>query len=311
MELNKTLIQKADLALSTMVSDGGYLRASYAKQFIEIMIKSAKLSGMIRAEGLNTPTQYVDKLGFTGQVLQPGTPGVALSLAQRSKPELGSVQWDAKMFKCEVRLNNAVLEQNIEQGNLQKTIIDKLTKAVGRDTEYVIIQGDTTSSTPLLAVLDGILAQATSNPVNASSTRTDVDLLDQMLRGMPEQFANDVSSMKFITSINAKLDYVRHLASRGDIVGGNALTNGTGAKYNGVEVVDIPLFPKTGFPSTNETNILLTDPKNIRLGIWKKIRVDTGKDVSAGVVIIVVETWFDVKFEEENSVVKAYAVLNS
>ena len=41
------------------------------------------------------------------------------------------------------------------------------------------------------------------------------------------------------------------------------------------------------------------------------MRVDTGKDVSAGVMIIVVETWFDVLFIEETAVVKAINVLNS
>lgn len=311
MTPNRSLLAKADMALSDLINDGGYLQPAQAQQFIRVMIRKAKLSGMIHVTPLDSPTQYVDKLRFAGQVLQPGTPGVALSEAQRSKPDIGNVQWNAKMFKAEVRLNNAVLEQSIERGNLKATIMDAMSEAVGRDAEKVLIQGDTTSADPLLAVIDGILKKATTNTINANNTRVDTDLLDQMLRALPKEFFAESSEMRFFTSINAELDYVRHLASRGTELGDKAQLDGDVAKYHKIPVEDIPMFPETGFPSTDQTNVLLSHPKNIDYGIWKQVRVDTGKDVSAGVLIIVVETWFDVIYIEETAVVKTYGVLNS
>lgn len=308
---NRSLLAKADLALSDLVSDGGYLQPAQAKKFIRVMIKRAKLSSRIHVTPLDSPTQLVEKIRFAGQVLQPGTPGVALSEGQRAKPDLGKVQWDAQMFKAEVRLNNAVLEQSIERGNLKGTIMDELSKAVGRDAEKVLIQGNTSSADPLLAQLDGILVKATTNTVNAGSTRVDADLLDSMLRQLPKEFISESDQMEYMTSVNAQLDYNKWLQARGTGYGDKVLENGGIPKYHKIPVEDYTLFPETGFTGSDETNVLLSHPKNIDYGILKKVRLDTGKDVSAGVLIIVVETWFDVIFVEETATVKAYNVLNS
>jgi len=308
---NRSLLAKADLALSDLTTDGGFLQPAQAKQFMRIMVRKPKLSGKIGLTPLDSPTQLVEKIRFAGQVLQPGTPGVALPAAQRSKPDLGKVQWDAKMFKAEVRLNNAVLEQSIERGNLKQTIMDTLSEAVGRDAEKVLIQGDTGSADPLLSQLNGILVKATTNTVNGGSARVDDDLLDAMLRQLPKEFVSEISEMEYMTSVNAQLDYTKFLSARGTMLGDKMHQEGGVPKYHKIPVEDYTLFPETGFSGVDETNVLLCHPKNIDYGVWKKVRIDTGKDVSAGVMIIVVELWFDVLFVEETAVVKAYDVLNS
>lgn len=308
---NRSLLAKADLALADLTTDGGILQPAQAKDFVRVMIKEAKLSSLVSVTPLDSPTQLVEKIRFAGQVLQPGTPGVALPDGQRSKPDLGKVQWAAKMFKAEVRLNNAVLEQSIERGNLKQTIMETLSKAVGRDAEKVLIQGDTSSADPLLAQLDGILVKATSNVVSGGSARVDDDLLDAMLRALPKEFVSEIGQMKYMTSVNAQLDYTKFLSSLGTPLGDKSRVEGGVPMYHKIPVEDFTLWPETGFSGANETNVLLAHPKNIDYGIWKQIRVDTGKDVSAGVMIIVVETWFDVIFVEESAVVKATDVLNS
>lgn len=308
---NRSLLAKADLALLDLMTDGGYLLPAQAKQFIKVMIKKAKLSGKISVTPLDSVTQLVEKIRFAGQVLQPGTPGVALPEAQRSKPDLGKAQWDAQMFKAEVRLNNAVLEQSIERGNLKQTIMEQLSEAVGRDAEKVLIQGDTGSADPLLAQLDGILVKATTNTVSGGSARTDDDLLDAMLRALPKEFIAEIAEMEFMSSVNAQLDYVKFLQSLGTQLGDKSRVEGGVPKYHKIALEDYTLWPDTGFTGVDETNVLLAHPKNIDYGIWKKVRIDTGKDTSAGVLIIVVETWFDVIFIEETAVVRAYDVLNS
>jgi len=308
---NRTLLEKADLALAELTTDGGVLQPQQAQKFIRTMIKKAKLSKMIQVTPLDGPTQYVESLRFANQVLQPGTPGVALSDAERSKPSLGRVQWDAKMFKAEVRLNNAILEQSIERGNLKSTIMSGLAEACGRDAEKVLIQGDTTSATPLLAQLDGILKKATTNTVNGGSARVDADLLGAMLRAMPKEFVDDSAAMLYMTSVNAQLDYNKYLQSRGTGYGDRVLENGGTPKFYKIPVEDFTLWPETLFTGADETNVLLSNPKNINYGILKKVRIASGNDVSAGVLIIVVETWFDVLFTEETATVRAYDVLNS
>ena len=53
---------------------------------------------------------------------------------------------------------------------------------------------------------------------------------------------------------------------------------------------------------------VLFDPKNINVGIWRNIRLETDKDISEGVLIIVATMRFDVKYAEETASVKGINV---
>lgn len=68
------------------------------------------------------------------------------------------------------------------------------------------------------------------------------------------------------------------------------------------------MFPENLGPTANATDIILTDPKNINVGIWRNIRVEVDKTVWEGVLVIVATLRFDVKFAEETAVVKAVNV---
>lgn len=311
MTPTRTILQKADLSLSDLISDGGYLEPAQAKKFLERMIRKAKLSGMVTVTTLKSPTQILENLRFAGQVLQPGTSGEALTEAQRSKPDLGKETWNAKLFKAEVRIPDEVLEDNIEGQGLKNTIMNKASEAVGRDAEKVAIQGDTSSLDPLLAQLDGIIVQAASHTVSASGARLDADELKKLLRAMPKEYLSDRSNLKYLTSINAQDDYHSSLESLTADKGITMITDEGSPKYKGIPVEDIPLFPEDLGGGSDETVALLTNPKNIYMGMWRKIKVATDMDVSAGVFIIVISLRFDVRYAIEDSVVKITEVLNS
>jgi hypothetical protein len=114
--------------------------------------------------------------------------------------------------------------------------------------------------------------------------------------------------MRFFTSVDSEIDYRDSLADRATIVGDKFLEQDEPVAYSGVPVMDVPLFPENLGAGTNSTNILLTDPKNVNIGIWRNIRVETDKLVSEGVLIIVATLRFDVKFAEQSAVVKAINV---
>lgn len=311
MTPTRTILQKADLSLSDLITDGGYLEPAQAKKFLMRSIKKAKLLGMATVTTLQSPTQILENLRFAGQVLQPGTSGEALAEAQRSKPDLGKETWNAQLFKAEVRIPDEVLEDNIEGAGLKNTIMNRASEAVGRDQEKVAIQGDTASAVPLLAQLDGIIAQATSHSISASGTRLDKDELAKMLRSMPKEYLDDRANLRFLTSINAQDDYHNSLESLTADRGITMITDEGSPKYKGIPVEDFPLFPEDLGGTSNETVCILTNPKNIYVGVWRKIKVATDMDVSAGVFIIVISLRFDVRYAIEDSVVKLTEVLNS
>ncbi len=304
----KTLLQKADLALADLTADGGLLQPAQAAKFIRILIDESVLLKEAAVVPMRSPKQLIEKIRFASRILRPGVESTALSATDRAKPDLSNVELDAQLFKAEVRLNNEVLEDSIERGSLRQTVMQLMADAISRDMDEIIVQGDTASGDAFLAKFDGVLKQATSNvvgPVGGPLVRT---VLRDMLKNMPSEFLRNKRLMRFYTGVDAEIDYRDSLIDRDTVVGDKFLERDAPASYSGVPVMDVPLFPEELGGGNNETNVLLTDPKNINVGIWRQIRFETDKDISAGVMVIVATLRFDTKFAEETATVKATGV---
>lgn len=305
---NRTLLEKADLALADLTSGGGILAPTQAQKFMRIMIKASRLLGMTTVVPLSSPKQAIPKIRFSQRVLHAGFEARALPAADRAKPEFSKMEFDAQLFKGEVRLDNEVLEDNIERGELKNTIMNLIAEAVSRDVEEIAIQGDTASADPYLARLNGVLKQATSHVVDASGATLSKTVFRDMLRAMPQEFTRDKRALRFLASTNSEINYRDFLADRATVLGDKFLEQESAVNYMGIPLEDIPMMPENLGGGSNTSAVLFTDPKNINVGIWRQIRIETDKDVSAGVLLIVVSTRFDVKFLEETAVVKAINV---
>lgn len=311
MRGNRSILRKADIALDDLINEAGYLQPAQAKKFIEIATRKQKLLGMITVVPLASPNQLMEKIRFSGQVLQPGVSGEALPVSRRSKPDLSKDQWNAQLFKAEIRIPAEVLEDNIEGQGLRNTIMRLASEAVGRDSEKVAIQGDTASADPLLAQLDGFLKQSTSYAINGGGARVDKSMLRQMVRALPKEFIDDKANMRFFTSINAEDDYTDSYAPRATMLGDEVQVTAWKPVYKGIPIEPIPLFPEDWGTGQDETNVLFSHPKNMNLGVWRKIKVKTDEDIRADVFIIVMSLRFDVRYTEETATVKTHTVLNS
>ena len=301
---NRTLLEKADLALSDLTTNGGILQPAQAAKFMRILIKQSKLMGMSTVTPMRSQKQLIEKIRFSGRVLRAGNEGQALASGDRAKPDLGKVELDAQLFKAEVRLNNEVLEDSIERAELRQTIMQILGDAIARDMEEMALQGDTSSTDQFLAKFDGILKQVTSHTVDATDTKLNKTIFRDMLRALPSEFLRNKSEMRFFTSVDAEIDYRDTLADRIGPIGDKFLEQDAAVTYSGVPVVDLQLMPENIGTGSHCTDVVFTDPKNINFGIWRQIRIETDKLVSEGVLIIVATLRFDVKLAEETATVK-------
>lgn len=306
---NRSILRKADLALSDLTTGGGLLQPAQARRFMRILIKESVVMGMSTVVPMRSPKQLIEKIRFSGRVLRAGEEAKALPAAERSKPDLTKTELDAQLFKAEVRLDNEVLEDSIEGGTLRQTIMTLLGEAISRDMDEIIVQGDTGSADTFLAKFDGMLAQATSNVVDALGVRTNKSLFKESLKAMPSEFLKNKRSLRFFTSVDSELDYRDFLADRATAVGDKFLEGDAPIVYSGIPIIDVPLFPDNLGGGTDSTNIILTDPKNIQTGIWRRIRMETDKLVSEGVLIIVATLRFDMKYAEETATTKVINVL--
>jgi len=305
---NRSILEKADLALADLTAGGGVLKPAQAQKFMRLLIKQSVLMQLATVVPMASPKQQISKIKFGNRILRPGQEATALSPAQRAAPNLSQVELDAKLFKAEVRLSDEVLEDSIERGELRQTIMEMMADAIARDMEEVIVNGDTASADPFLATMDGVLKQATSHVVDAAGSPISKDLLRDLVKTLPSEYLRDKSAMRYLTSVDADLDYRNTLAERATAVGDKFLEGDAPVLYSGVPVQPIPLFPENLGAGNDQTVILLCNPKNIHVGIWRQIRVESDRDISEGTLKIVATLRFDVKFAEESGVAKAINV---
>lgn len=305
---NQTILQKADLALSDLTSSGGILVDAQAQKFIRLLIKESRIMQLATVVPMRAQKQLIEKTRFGSRVLRAGAEATALPAGDRAKPDLSKVELDAKLFKAEVRLDNEVLEDSIEQGQLKQTVMEMMGDAISRDMDEVIVQGDTASSDTFLAQFDGMIKAATSNVVVAGGVNLHKGVLRDCLKTMPSEYLRNKAMMRYLTSVDAEIDYRDSISDRATQSGDDALKNAAPVGYSGIPVVDVPMFPENLGGSNNETDVIFTDPKNIQVGVWRKITIETDKDISQGVMIIVASLRFDFKYAQELAVVKATGV---
>jgi len=302
---NGDLIQKADMQLADL-SSGGLLQEAQAQTFLRLAIKKAALLPICRTVPMKSPKQLVEKIRFGSRVLKAGTSGVALAQGDRVKPDLSMVELDAELFKGELHIPVEAVEDNIERGDFPQTIQELMAEAISRDLDDLAWNGDTASTDPFLAKMNGVRALISSNTVDAVGVRTNKTLLRDMLKTMPVE-AQDRPNLRFITSVNAETDYRDSLAERATAVGDRFLEGDLPVMYSGVRMVSLPVAPEN-LSGTN-TEMVLIDPKNIYVGFWRGVKFELDKDISAGVLKVVVTLRMALELAEETFSVKGENVL--
>lgn len=303
---NETLLQKADAALSDLTTGSGVLVPAQAASFMRLLIKEAVLMGMATVVPMRAPKQDIGQIKFGSRILRNGSEATALSETDRAKPDLSNVELDAKLFKAEVRLSNEVLEDSIEQGQLKNTIMQLMAERISLDMDEILVSGDTTSSDSFLAQFNGLIKQVVSNTYDHVDTTTNRTLFKNMLKAMPSEYLRNKKAMRLLTSVDSEIDYRDALADRATAnIGDRFVEFDAPAMYSGVPVVSVPMFPENIGTSTHCTSPILIDPKNMQVGIWRQIQVETDKLIREGVTLIVATLRFDMKLAVEAAAVKA------
>lgn len=301
---NRTLIQKADMAVADLIGDGGYLQPAQAKKFMRILINEAILMKMATVVPMRAPKQLIEKIRFASRVLRAGTEGTPLAAGERAKPDLSLVELDAQLFKAEVRLPDEVLEDSIERGTFKSTVMTLMAERISLDMDDMVWNGDVASLDSFYAKFDGVRKQITSNVVDAAGAKTNKTLWRDSLKSMPSEFLRNKKKMRLLTSVDSEIDYRDLLAERATVVGDKFLEQDAPVMYSGVPIISVPVAPEDLGGGNDSTEAVLTDPKNINVGIWRKVKVETDKDISAGVYLIVATVRFDTKMAEQLASVK-------
>lgn len=296
-ETQRDLVAKADLAVSDLVSNGGYLQTEQVDTFLRMVKDQPTILQSARRVNMKSHTREVDKIGFTSRLLQKApASGQYLDASKRGKPTTGKVTLETNKMIAEVHIDYETLEDNIERGNLEQVIMQEMAKQVALDLEELVLLGDKTqaSTDPFLGLQNGIIKQATKNVV-ASGGAMGKEVFSKGIMEMPSKYLRDRSQFRWYVSHNNETMYRDQLGNRETGLGDSLIEGFRGVYHHGIPVVPVAMMP--------ETKAVLTRPDNIIWGVWRDIMVETDRDIRSQVYIIVLTLRAGMVLEEDEAIV--------
>jgi HK97 family phage major capsid protein len=304
MTSNRSLVSKADIALSDLVSNGGLLNPEQTDKFIQTLMDSPTLINQARVVTMNAPQKKINKIGFGTRMLQAAQSVTAAAV--RTKPDLGNVQLSTKEVIAEVNIPYEVFEDNIEGGSitvpmgssaggLQDTIVSMIAQRSALDLEELAINADTTSGDTYLALTDGFLKRANQHTVNAAAATISKDIFKQAIKAMPDKYLRVRGENVFFVSVDQETEYRDTIANRVTGLGDSALVSANSLSAFGSPVVAAPLMPNS--------KALYTNPNNLIFGIQRRINIEYDKDIRLRKFIIVLTARLDFQVEEPDAMV--------
>jgi len=293
----KTLIQKADLTVQDLIDDGGYLNPEQFDKFYRKLLDGpCNLIKEIRRVTMKSPQMDIDKIGFGTRMLRPApSSGNYLPDNDRYAPQFEQIKLNVEKLWGEIFLPYDVLEDNIERGTLEDTIISMAAQRVNNDLSELIILGDTTVSDAYLAIMDGVLKQAAHQVDGSGISAIDKTLFKAALDAMPAKYLQNKAAMRYWLSTANETNYRDKLAERSTALGDRMYTDSTTPFAFGIKVV-----PEYHVP---DTKLLLTYPQNIILGFHRKVTFKLQDEPRRDGVFIVITLRVDVKLEEPDAAV--------
>lgn len=320
---NQTLIEKADIVLADLASNGGLLPPLVASNFIRRLIKEPTLLKQARVVEMPRAKYKIPRIQFASRILRKATQSVALTQAQRSKPTTSEIELDAQEVIASVFIPYDVMEEAVEQANLnltdaqrqanngnvptdgiRDTIVELIAQRAATDMEELGLLADTTyvnaddaDDEDFLSMFDGYLAKANNDGqvVNHAGASINSDMFKAGMLALPEPYHRNKVAMRHFVSVNQEINYRDFLAARATGLGDSMLTGNQPVMAYGVPVNSIEWMPNA--------KGLFTHPKNLIYGIRRKINMEFDKDIHARVYEIVLTARIDVEVEEELALV--------
>lgn len=311
--LHHKVISKAQMAVQDLTTGAGYLQPIPAKEFLKLNIAETTMMRMARIHPMQAPEEHIDKFRYATRALRAGSSGVSLSALEMANPQLSKQVLNAHLVKAQVDIPLEVLEDNIEKAGFLKTILDGLAPRVGLDWEELCVNGDTDNSVdPFLALFDGWMKQASAITYNHLGGAVSINLWNKLIKLMPTEFQRMLSQAALFTSWNLQHDWRANLAGRIGAVGDAHLQS-----LDSVKAFGIPLVPCANIRDdntydglSNYSDVLLTHPKNLIVGLYSGIRVFLDLSIKDGIWSIVIRFRTDAKLIEDTAVVKGRNVLS-
>lgn len=294
---------------TTDLAGGGLLGTAQADRFIDMSIDQAVMLKDARVVRMRSAVMELDKIATTGRVSQLKSEGIAPE--SLSGPAFSKVTLTAVDIITPFEITAEALEDSIERGDLEETVIRVMARQTATDLEELALQGDTSSSDSFLQGLDGWRVQADDgHVVDFEGATLDKDGLSSMYRQLPDAYKRNHGDLRYYFAPAAVQDWHDTFADRGTAGGDEALVSSLAPPYMGVPVAGVPNIPTDldgvgGYSGSDLSYGILTPRENLVFGVHRQVRIEKDKDILRGVNIYTITTRVAVALEETDAIVVA------
>ena len=307
---NQSLLQRADLAIADLNTNGGLLDAEQANTFIDMIMEQPTVLRQARVIRMNAPSRKINKLGFANRILRAArTAGGAnddgsndryVLEADRAKPTTSQIRLDTEEVIAEVRLPYEIFEDNIEGESLEGHIMRLIAERAAIDLEELALGADKSSGDSYLALHDGWLKRMNVNVVNNAAAGVSPDMFTSGLLTMPQKYLRNMAQLRHVVSVANTIRYRDKVSKRATEYGDSALTQNIPLYAGGVAIEQAPMLAAIG--SGNQG--FLTFMQNLIFGVQRDIRVETDRDIRSREFIIVLTARVALQVEDVAATVK-------
>ena len=309
--------QLGPVGTATPSDGGGILNAEQANRFIEYIFEQQVLARDGRRVTMRANSMDLDKLNVGARVVRAANQ--ADGDFTNAGVEFTKVTLSTTKLRLDWEVATEALEDNIEGGALEDTLVRAMTRAFANDIEDLAINGDVAyaggggvSASAFLRIFDGFVkketavgAGADAGAYNTGSALTVQDLQDIVL-AMPRKFRASRAQMKFYAGSELISDLLNNLAQAGSfnseriverIVDGSVpQVVGAPLQYRvlGLPLLEVPLYPSN--------YVSLTFPENRIWGFQRDVTVHREFKPKKDTVEYTVFLRFGVQVEETDAV---------
>ena len=292
----RQIVEKAMITVTDLVNDGGYLNPEQANKFLRDVRDAPTLLNDIRIVQMNAPKRVIENIGFGSRILKEApASGTALGSADRSAPTTGKITLTTDEIIAEVNIPYDVLEDNIERGNLEDTIMSMIAERTALDLEELLVLGDTGSGDAYLAMFHGAIKMATSHTVSIAGAGSSMgkNVFKQGILEMPTKYLRNRPAMRFYISPDNETEYRDVVADRQTGYGDTTLQG-----YRPLQAFGVPIIPAVHVP---DTKMIFVDPMNLIMGIQRDIMIETDRIIRERIIVIVLTLRVAIAVEREDA----------
>ena len=290
-----TLLEKVVTSSGLGATSDGFLTKDQADTFIDFAWDATVLAKESDRRTMNAPEQTWNTVAVGARIVRGAVE--AVDTGQNAAPNFTRLTLRTHKLRLDWEISSESLEDNIEGQDLDTHLARLFAGQFGQDLEDLAINGDTTSTDPLLKVADGWHKQALTGRVvdgTALGDQLNKAHFNAAMKALPRKFQARKGDMRFYASPQLANDYLYSLsemtANPADMVMSALRSSPTVdgdagsavAAPFGVPLIEVPMFD-TGFNAANAATdvsaledssyIEFTAPKNRVWGIQREIQL--------------------------------------